>query len=118
MNDTGTSSRWYIEPPDFAFHGAEPEQQEPQPPEAPAENGHSLLPQAQLLPGPQDDPANLFESPTYEDDAAAPIAAPAPAIITPAAIEPPVLRPAPRPQLYPLAGLRALSEEEVIALFS
>jgi len=95
--------RWYIEPPDFAFHAADRESERPQ--GAPSrENGqaHALLPQAPLLPGPQDDPADLFEP------SAAAAVAPAPAA-------PAVPRPA---SPDPLATTRALSEEEVIALFS
>ncbi len=119
-NGSAKSSRWYIEPPDFAFYRSESEQPK-QLETAPAENGHghSLLPQTQLLPGPQDDPADLFESSVDALMAATAIVAPAPAIITPAAIAPPLLLPASRaPHGDPLAGLRALSEEEVIALFS
>jgi hypothetical protein len=117
-NGSDESPRWRIEAPDFAFHRVAPEEPEPQPADASAENGytHALLPHAQLLPGPQDDPADLFESPAGAPAmAAAPVTA-APAAITPAAIAPALMRPAPQPD--PLAGLRALSEEEVIALFS
>ncbi len=115
------SPRWYIEPPDFAFQRADPEQLQPPLSAMPAENGHahSLLPQAKLLPGPQDDPADLFESPTEASATAAAIVTPAPAIVAPAAIAPPLMRLMPRaPQPDSLAGLRALSEEEVIVGFS
>lgn len=118
------SPRWYIEPPDFAFRRAAREPTMLHTAQASAENGHahSLLPQAEMLsgpgPGPQDDPAELFESPA-DALAAASIITPAPAIMTPADFVPPLMRSAPGPApADPLAGLRALSEEEVIALFS
>lgn len=116
------SPRWYIEPPDFAFRRAAREPTMLHTAQASAENGHahSLLPHAEMLsgpgPGPQDDPAELFESPA-DALAAASIITPAPAIMTPADIVPPLMRSGPAPA-DPLAGLRALSEEEVIALFS
>jgi hypothetical protein len=94
--------RWYIEPPDFAFvtptRTVEPSKESV---EAPKENGHAsaLLPGPRLMPGPQDDPADLFE--------------PAAAVVTP------TVRAASRSAAPdPLAGVRSLSEEEIIALFS
>jgi len=88
--------RWYIEPPEFAFA---PTRESVTPSR---ENGpvRGLLPETQLLPGPQDDPAELFEP---EEAAGVKLAA----------------RITARPgSPDPLAGVRALSEEEVIALFS
>ncbi len=100
---TDARPRWYIEPPDFAFHTAARDANQP-PAALTSEDGqaHSLLPQAQLLPGPQDDPADLFEQPAAASAGAAPPVRAVP-------------RPAPPD---PLAAIRALSEEEVIALFS
>lgn len=95
--------RWYIEPPDFAFHTADRESERPRAAST-RENGkaHALLPQAPLLPGPRDDPADLFEPPLAT-------------AVTPS----PAMRAVPRPAPPdPLAAMRALSEEEVIALFS
>ncbi len=90
-NGSANSQRWYIEPPDFAFHRAAPEHSGP----PPAENGygHSMLPQAQLLPGPQDDPADLFESSADALAAATASDASEPTIVAPAVIAPPVMRP-------------------------
>lgn len=100
--------RWHIEPPEFALRAAdrEPERQtvEARRVSGPA---RSLLPETRLSPGPKDDPADLFEAP--------PAAIPTPAVTPPAAPVRPMPRAAPPD---PLAGMRALSEEEVIALFS
>lgn len=110
----------YIEPPDFV---SEPPKQTISGDEADLfdESGrtHPLLPGPQLLPNPEDDPADLFE----------PLPRSGPASVhtqaeTPAESSPPQLRlagtkavrPAPRPN-NPLTALRALSEDELIALF-
>jgi hypothetical protein len=126
--------RWYIEPPDFVI--------------APADRGtnnggvessdrygqaHPLLPGAQLLPDPEDDPADLFE-PVPQRVGLAPHSAPMSPAATPAPVPAsPPREPAP-PQLRiaagsairsalrpppsdPLAALDALSDEERIALF-
>jgi hypothetical protein len=92
------------------------------PSEAPAQN-FSTTP----VPGPQEDPADLFEpasvaTPPAEAaepvtaDAAVPAAPPAE---PPRAVPPPPARAIPRPPgSDPLAAVRDLSEEELIALFS
>jgi hypothetical protein len=104
----GHRPRWYIEPPDFAFPN------KPRHAEAVhldsamnSEETRALLPEARLLPGPGDDPADLFEPPTINGASAAAAAAPIPAASLPRAAPP-----------DPFAGSRALSAEEVIALFS
>ncbi len=107
----------FIESPDFLF--ATPQQTtDSGDAELAGESGqaHPLLPGAQLLPGPQDDPAELFEP---MPQAAAAEAA------TPTEPGPPQLRiassatprPSQRPANNPLTALRALSEDELIALF-
>jgi hypothetical protein len=112
------SPRWRIEGPDFVFH----------PSHRPASTGdaaapdplveaESFLPHAQLQADPEEDPADLFVS---EPDQAVFIP-----IVAPAAEDPPpqppavksVMRPAPRPVSDPLAAMRALSEDELTALF-
>jgi hypothetical protein len=79
------------------------------------------------VPDPQEDPADLFESPpvpTTPVEAAAPVAAdaarpPEPPAELPRAVPPPPARAIPRPPgSDPLAAVRDLSEEELIALFS
>lgn len=125
--------RWVIEAPDFVFHLPN-RQTNGHVVETPGQSGRSgstspLLPGPRLLPGPQDDPADLFEPApvrmgTLPYSAAVPSAA-APASPT-ATIPSPQLRPAtgptvralPRPvPVDPLVALRALSAEELIALF-
>jgi len=96
--------RSYIEPPEFAFHTMDRETHGQHADEN--AQAHALLPEARLPPGPQDDPAELFEAPASR--VVAPVAkVPAPAVLV-------MPRPAPAD---PLAGIRVLSEEEVIALF-
>ena len=125
------AARWYIEAPDFVFQTT-----------ARPANGHAVpssnnsgelqpLRPRQRLANPQDDPAELFEpasAPAAKPHSAAlrvanaaPIsAAPVTAAKIAAAPElaaPPVLA-APRPApISPLAALRALSEDELLALF-
>ncbi len=134
--------RWHIEGPDFVFHqpqrgandgaaGSAGQPSQPRP----------LLPGPQLLPSPQEDPAELFEpSPGRiavlpASAAATSFAKPAPTPLASAvsaaaqavraATNPPTrsptgptVRPMPRPApVSPLAALRALTEEELIALF-
>jgi hypothetical protein len=79
------------------------------------------------VPGPQEDPADLFEPqpvPTRPDEAAASATAEAPMPAEPPAqpprvVPPPPARAIPRPPgSDPLAAVRDLSEEELIALFS
>jgi hypothetical protein len=111
--------RWYIEPPDFVFRAGEPKRDaaEVEPPGQP-EFAHSLQFETQLPPGPQEDPADLFESSpggvtTAQDFDPAPTDRPQLKIANG-----PTAWPLPRPSLNdPLAGVRALSEEELIALF-
>jgi len=95
--------------------------QEP-PSEAPAENFST-----EPVPGPQEDPADLFEPasvPTPPAEAAASATADAavpaePPAEPPRAVPPPPARAIPRPPgSDPLAAVRDLSEEELIALFS
>ena len=95
--------------------------QEP-PSEAPAENFST-----EPVPGPQEDPADLFEPasvPTPPAEAAASVTADAavpaePPAEPPRAVPPPPARAIPRPPgSDPLAAVRDLSEEELIALFS
>ncbi len=95
--------------------------QEP-PSEAPAENFST-----EPVPGPQEDPADLFEPasvPTPPAEAAAQVTADAavpaePLAEPPRAVPPPPARAIPRPPgSDPLAAVRDLSEEELIALFS
>jgi hypothetical protein len=127
--------RWVIEAPDFVFHlpNRQTNGHAVETPGQPSRSGSAspLLPGPRLLPGPQDDPADLFEPApvrigTLPYSAAVPSAA-APVPASPAATIPsPQLRPAtgpmvralPRPvPVDPLAALRALSAEELIALF-
>ena len=134
---------WHIEGPDFVFHQPQREANEgaagfsaqPSQPRA-------LLPGPQLLPSPQEDPAELFE-PSPKRVAVLPASAPATSVAKPAptplasavsaaaqavraANNPPTRSPTgptvrplpPRPApVNPLAALRALTEEELIALF-
>jgi hypothetical protein len=134
---------WHIEGPDFVFHqpqrqaneGAAGFSAQPSQPQA-------LLPGPQLLPSPQEDPAELFE-PSPKRVAVLPASAPATSVAKPAptplasavsaaaqavraANNPPTRSPTgptvrplpPRPApVNPLAALRALTEEELIALF-
>ena len=92
------------------------------PSEAPAQNLST-----EPVPGPQEDPADLFEPgsvPTTPVEAAAPVTADAPVPTEPPAepprvVPPPPVRAIPRPPgSDPLAAVRDLSEEELIALFS
>jgi hypothetical protein len=132
------SQRWYIEAPDFAFHQGEREtENERVAPTVKAGQVHALLPETQLHPGPEEDPADLFDVPV-------PLAA-GPLVLTPIVAsvtsafgaEPAPIEPSPDvPPLElrvaagqpvsadagpvasdPLAALRALSAEELIALF-
>jgi len=119
--------RWYIESPDFAFAIAAPEANTVGVGSAgESSQTHGLqseAPQSEalLLPGPQDDPADLFESPSSVVTASV-----SAEVVPPAAVPPPqpqngggqTVRTIPRVALSdPLAGIRALSEEETIALF-
>jgi hypothetical protein len=92
------------------------------PSEAPAQNLST-----EPVPGPQEDPADLFEPgsvPTPAVEAAAPVTVDAPVPMEPPAepprvVPPPLVRAIPRPPgSDPLAAVRDLSEEELIALFS
>ena len=94
--------------------------------ELPAEAPTQNIP-AEPVPGPQEDPADLFEPAsvaTPPAEAAAPLAVDAavpaePPAEPPRAVPPPPARAIPRPPgSDPLAAVRDLSEEELIALFS
>lgn len=136
-----SAPRWYIEPPDFVFHPAT-QRANGAFANSPGEPGrtHSLLPALQLQPSPEDDPAELFEElaprlTAMPDPAAVPHAAPpasvlaasassAPSSVAQAAdIAPPSpaaapVRTVPRPApINPLAALRGLTEDELLALF-
>jgi hypothetical protein len=110
----------FIEAPDFLFETPKPTINSGDA-ELPGESGqaHPLLPGAQLLPGPQDDPAELFEPmpqalQTATSEAAAPTEPGPPQLRIASSATP---RPAQRPANNPLTALRALSEDELIALF-
>jgi hypothetical protein len=133
--------RWHIEAPDFVFHR----------PQLVSDNHtaevsgrpsrpQALLPGLQLLPSPDEDPAELFE-PSPKRVAVLPSSVPAASAAKPTptplasavsaaaqairtANQPsrsptgPAVRPMPRPApVSPLAALRGLTEEELIALF-
>jgi len=134
--------RWHIEGPDFVFHQSQREANDG----AAGFAGQSSQPRAplpgpQLLPSPQEDPAELFE-PSPKRVAVLPASTPATSVAKPAptplasavsaaaqAVRAtsnpptrsptgPTVRPMPRPApVSPLAALRALTEEELIALF-
>ncbi len=130
---------WYIEPPDFVIAPAD-RKSDNDDIESSEQSGqaHPLLPGPQLLPDPEDDPADLFE-PTPQSVGIPPHLVPVPSAVmpAPAATAPPpavaartepsppqlriaagsAIRPVPRPVPNPLATLSALSEEELIALF-
>jgi len=124
------SARWYIAPPDFYFPAPERNANgRGHDGELTGQSGeaHPLLPGPELPAGPKDDPADLFE-PAPENSMSAPpppaVAMPAPA--SAAACEPPPLRIAAASAIRtatrpvpsdPLAALRALSDDELIALF-
>lgn len=131
--------RWYIAPPDFVLHPTRREA-DARAVESPSQSGLTDSPAAQFLPDPQDDPADLFESALgraaiLPHSSLPPAAKPAPmtpmhAASTPANVLEAVQSPSPqspagptvtampRPApVSPLAALRALSEEELIALF-
>ena len=133
--------RWHIEAPDFVFHqserraddtGVESSGRPDQP--------HALLPGPQLLPSPDEDPAELFEpipKRVAPLSSSGPVTSVAKSPTTPLALAAsalgqaghateipaprptvPTVRPLPRPApVNPLAALRALTEEELIALF-
>lgn len=112
------SPRWRIEGPDFVFHSSHRQAStgDAATPD-PLVEAEPFLPHAQLQADPEEDPADLFAS---EPDQAVfiPIVAPAAEDTPP---QPPavksVMRPAPRPVSDPLAAMRALSEDELTALF-
>lgn len=134
--DAKNPPRWFIEPPEFVF--------EPAKRQADRQNGsmESRPLQAEPPSSPQDDPGDLFESVPAHGNAlphsrpqppphvlpmptnAAPPTSIASAVVEskesrpPHAPTVPVVRAVPRPApIDPLAALRALSEEELIALF-
>ncbi len=127
--------RWHIESPDFVFH---PAAQPTNGHAAPSSGNAGELSPRQSAPrrfmNPDDDPADLFEQASapavkpssaalrIADRAPAPPLPAAPVTLAKAASSPdpeaPPLRLAPRPvPINPLAALRALSEDELLALF-
>ncbi len=131
--------RWYIAPPDFVLHPSRREA-DARAVESPDQSGLTDSPVAQLLPDPHDDPADLFESalgrtavlahsasllPAARSSSMTAVHASTPADMVQAVQSPSPRSPAgpsvtamPRPApASPLAALRALSEEELIALF-
>jgi hypothetical protein len=112
------SPRWRIEGPDFVFHSS---QRQASTSDAAAPDllveAEPFLPHAQLQADPEEDPADLF-APEPDQGVFIPIVAPAAEDPPP---QPPavksVMRPAPRPVSDPLAAMRALSEDELTALF-
>jgi hypothetical protein len=119
------------------FSNEAPAPEEAESGQAPSGQPPSEQPQSEAVPpaetisaepvaGPQEDPAELFEPPPVPVQSAEP-AAPADADTTeqaeppaePARVPPPPMRAIPRPPgSDPLAAVRDLSEEELIALFS
>jgi hypothetical protein len=141
---TADGPRWHIESPDFVFAPADPEADKMEvEPAGEAEHFHALLPATELQPepqdnpGPHDDPAGLFEASVMREAVAsvpAPVsspATPAPALPEPAAVvslakasqqqlriaNGSAVRAGPPVPSDPLAAMRSLSEDEVVALF-
>ena len=132
--------RWHIEAPDFVFHQPQPANDHGADPSSRSARPHALLPGLQLLPSPDEDPAELFE-PSPKRGVTLPGATPtAPAAKPPSPLAAavsaaaqavsvanatpsrgpagPTVRPMPRPApVSPIAALRGLTEEELIALF-
>ena len=121
----------FFSSPNFSIEAPAREETESEPVLNEEPPGEAVLPAQDFstdpVPGPQEDPADLFELPpvaTTPVEAAAPVAAdnPMPAEPTaepPRAVPPPPARAIPRPPgSDPLAAVRDLSEEELIALFS
>jgi hypothetical protein len=134
---TETTRRWHIEAPDFVFHRPSREADDGQfEANGQPSQAHPLLTATPLPLGPDEDPDDLFApSPngSVDPQASAPASPPAPlesVRTTPAELAPiveaatppqlriangaPISRPAPRD---PLADIRSLSEDELIALF-
>ena len=121
----------FFSSPNFSIEAPAREETESEPVLNEEPPGEAVLPAQDFstdpVPGPQEDPADLFELPsvaTTPVEAAAPVAAdnpmPAePSAEPPRAVPPPPARAIPRPPgSDPLAAVRDLSEEELIALFS
>ena len=121
----------FFSSPNFSIEAPAREETESEPVLNEEPPGEAVLPVQDFstdpVPGPQEDPADLFELPsvaTTPVEAAAPVAAdnpmPAePSAEPPRAVPPPPARAIPRPPgSDPLAAVRDLSEEELIALFS
>jgi hypothetical protein len=121
----------FFSSPNFSIETPAREETESEPVLNEEPPGEAVLPVQDFstdpVPGPQEDPADLFELPsvaTTPVEAAAPVAAdnpmPAePSAEPPRAVPPPPARAIPRPPgSDPLAAVRDLSEEELIALFS
>jgi len=121
-DDFFSSPNFSGEAPGREETGSAPALSEEPPSEAPAQNFST-----EPVPGPQEDPADLFESASVSTppvEAAAQVTADAPVPTEPPAepprvVPPPPVRAIPRPPgSDPLAAVRDLSEEELIALFS
>jgi len=142
---TAAGPRWHIKSPDFVFAAADPaaDKVEAEPAGKP-EHFHALLPATELQlepqhdPGPHDDPAGLFEA-SVAREAVASVPAPVSPPATPAPAPPELaavvslakasqqplriangsaVRAGPPPVPGdPLAAMRSLSEDEVVALF-
>src|SRR5580704_13742354 len=121
----------FFSSPNFSIEAPAREETESEPVLNEEPPGEAVLPAQDFstdpVPGPQEDPADLFELPsvaTTPVEAAAQVAAdnpmPAePSAEPPRAVPPPPARAIPRPPgSDPLAAVRDLSEEELIALFS
>ena len=142
---TAAGPRWHIESPDFVFAPADSDAAKVDAePAGESEHFHALLPATELQlepqddPGPHDDPAGLFggsvmrEAVTSVPAPFSPSATPAPAspelaaVVSLAKASPQPLRIAngsavrtgpPPVSGDPLAAMRSLSEDEVVALF-
>lgn len=122
-----SNPRWQIEPPDFVFQQARASNGAAASSSDDGRTQRSLLPGPQLLPNPEEDPAELFvpaaEVAAMPRSSAAPAAEREPAPATPPAepvanaIAPPVRAVARPGPLNPLAALNALTEDELLALF-
>jgi hypothetical protein len=121
----------FFSSPNFSIEAPACEETESEPVLNEEPPGEAVLPAQDFstdpVPGPQEDPADLFEPPpvaTTPVEAAAPVIADNPMPAEPPAeparaVPPPPARAIPRPPgSDPLAAVRDLSEEELIALFS
>ena len=122
-----SSPRWFIEPPDLVYRAPDREtNSQTMTASESAQTPHALLPVSSLLPGPQDKPEELLDSVPMPGgvellrrrDAAAPVRSADIALPQSPPASEPAVRVIPRPAaVNPLDVLRALSEDELIALF-